>query len=38
MSKELDLIEGEFSENAIAVLERRYLRKDKSGKPIETPM
>ena len=37
MSKELDAIAAEFSENAIAVMERRYLRKDKNGKPAETP-
>ncbi len=27
----------QLSENAIAVLERRYLKKDESGRPIETP-
>ncbi len=30
------VLEPEFSENAIAVLQRRYLRKDATGKPIET--
>lgn len=30
-------VQVSFSENAMAVLEKRYLRKDESGKPIETP-
>src|SRR3970282_370680 len=37
----LDLIAGEpdprLSENALRVLEKRYLKKDESGKVIETP-
>ncbi len=37
MSEKLDVFQAEFSENAIAVLERRYLQKDKTGKPIEDP-
>ncbi|HHY11197.1 MAG TPA: ribonucleoside-diphosphate reductase, adenosylcobalamin-dependent, partial [Firmicutes bacterium] len=37
MSEKLDVFQAEFSENAIAVLERRYLQKDKTGKPIEGP-
>ena len=30
-------LDGRLSPNAISVLERRYLRKDDSGRPIETP-
>ncbi len=30
-------LDGRLSPNAINVLERRYLRKDESGRPIETP-
>jgi len=30
-------LDGRLSPNAIGVLERRYLRKDDSGRPIETP-
>ncbi len=30
-------IRPRFSENAITVLERRYLKKDKNGKPVEDP-
>ena len=37
----LDLIAGEpepqLSENALRVLEKRYLKKDEAGKVIETP-
>src|SRR2546428_3068673 len=37
----IDLITGEpepaLSENALRVLEKRYLKKDESGKVIETP-
>src|SRR5256712_11544355 len=37
----IDLIAGEpepaLSENALRVLEKRYLKKDESGKVIETP-
>ena len=36
MSEKRQVLEPEFSENAIAVLQRRYLRKDATGKPIET--
>jgi ribonucleoside-diphosphate reductase alpha chain len=35
--KATGLKELAFSENAIHVLEKRYLKKDKSGKPTETP-
>jgi len=34
---ETDALTPKFTENAITVLERRYLKKDDDGKPIETP-
>ena len=41
MEPNIDLIAGEpepqLSENALRVLEKRYLQKDESGKVIETP-
>jgi ribonucleoside-diphosphate reductase alpha chain len=37
MSEKVQVLEPEFSGNAVAVLQRRYLRKDAAGKPIETP-
>ena len=37
MIKVKSLLEPEFSDNALKVLERRYLRKNDEGNPIETP-
>lgn len=37
MSEKAQVLEPEFSENAVAVMERRYLRKDADGKPVEVP-
>jgi hypothetical protein len=33
----VDLVEVELSPNALTVLEKRYLKKDKNGQVIETP-
>ncbi|MBN2028806.1 vitamin B12-dependent ribonucleotide reductase [bacterium] len=38
VEKDENTIEISFSNNALKVLERRYLKKDKSGKVIETPV